>query len=119
MENMSKFLSKNKVVKHGYWKKSSYVSQSNTGYWSKYGGARYVEQQSLPEWVCQSCGTKQFDVLPFYCVEYPVGEVIRICVLCRHIVLRYELQTFLELVEKVRRTDLLTTLANLMTLPLV
>lgn len=114
----SKFLSKNKVVKHGYWKGSHYISQSNTGYWSKWGGARYVEQQNLPEWNCQACGDKQFNCLPFYLIEYPEGEMLRICAMCRHVVIRYQLKSFLELVDKVRRTDLLSMIANLLTLPL-
>lgn len=119
MEDIKKkFLSKNKIVKHGYWVKSHYMSQSNTGFWSKYGGARYVEQQDLPEWTCQACNEKQFKVLPFYLIEYPEGEKLRICGMCRHVVLRFQLQSFLELVAKVRRTDLLTSIANLLTLPL-
>lgn len=102
----------------GYWKGGHYISLSAKGHWSKWGGGRLGDQQEqLPEWMCQSCSVKQFNILPFFFLEYPSGELVRICALCRHIFIRYELQTFLDLVEKVRRTDLLTSIANLMTLP--
>lgn len=118
MGTVNKHLSKGKVVKHGYWIKSRYVSQSNTGFWSKWGGGRYVEVINLPEWACQACQEPQVDVLPSFLFEYPSGEFIRICVMCRHVVVRYQLNSFQELLRKVRRTDLFSEIANLLTLPL-
>lgn len=115
---MNKHLSKGKIVKHGYWVKSHYVSRSNTGYWSKYGGGKLVEHAQLPEWKCQSCGEMQFNVLPSYLYEYPQGEYIKICTMCRYMVIRYSLETFTDLLSVVRGTGVFDTIANLLTLPL-
>lgn len=118
MENVkSKHLSKGKIVKHGYWAKGRYVSQSNTGHWSKYGGGRLVEIVDLPIWNCQSCQEPQVDCLPSYLFQYPEGEYIKICVMCRYIVIRFQPKSFDELISLVRRTPLFSVIANLLTLP--
>lgn len=114
----SKHLSKGKTGQRGYWVKSHYISTSNTGHWSKYGGGRLQEIVNLPTWVCQACQEMQTDCLPSYLFQYPEGEYIKICVMCRHVVIRYELKTFDQLITKVRRTPLFNLLANLLTLPL-
>lgn len=115
---VSKHLSKGKVGQKGYWVKSHYVSMSNTGHWTKYGGGRKQEIVDLPTWVCQSCHMLQTNCLPYYLFQYPLGEYIRICVMCRHIVIRYSLNDFQQLISLVRRTQLFDTIANLITLPL-
>ncbi len=108
-----------KVKERGYWDKSHYVSKSNTGFWTKWGGGRYVEVIDLPEWSCQACNDPQVDVLPSYLFQYPEGEYIKICAMCRYVVIRYELKSFKELLSKVRHTDLFSMIANLLTLPVI
>lgn len=120
MENMmeSKYLSKGKVKGKGYWKKSIYVSTSNTGYWSKYGGGRYREDVSLPFWTCQACNEMQINILPSYLIEYPQGEFLKVCTMCRYITIRYNIKAFDQLVDKVRHTNLFSLIANLLTVPI-
>lgn len=108
-----------KIGGRGYYVKSHYVSKSNTGYWSKYGGGRYVEETHLPIWFCQSCNLPQVNVLPSYLFEYPTGEYIKICTLCRHITIRYHLQTIDELLEKTRDSELTRNIANLITMSIL
>lgn len=107
-----------KIKGKGHWEKGHYIAKSNTGYWSKWGGGRYVEDISLPEWKCQSCGETQVNVLPSYTFEYPTGEFIKVCVMCRYMVVRYQIANLFDLVDKVRGTGIFDTIANLMTLPL-
>lgn len=115
----SKHLSKGKVIKHGYWVKSKYVSRSNTGYWTKWGGGRYVEIVDLPEWTCQACNQSQLSVLPSFTMEYPIGEKIRICGMCKYVLLRFKINSFIDLTKEVRHTNLFSNLANLLTLPII
>lgn len=113
-----KYLSDSKIVERGHWEKSRYISKSNTGFWSKYGGGRYVELTEPDVWICQACNEEQPKVFPQYAFEYPEGERVKICVMCRHILLRYELQSFLDLIRRVRHTGIFNSLANLLTIPL-
>jgi YgiT-type zinc finger domain-containing protein len=118
MEDLkNKHLSKGKTGKRGYWAKGHYISQSNTGHWSKYGGGRLVEIIDLPTWNCQSCHELQINCFPSYLFQYPEGEYIKICVMCRYIVTRFTPTTFDELITLVRRTPLFSLIANLLTLP--
>ena len=113
-----KYLSDSKIVERGHWEKSHYVSKSNTGFWSKYGGGRYVELTEPDVWICQACNEEQPKVFPQYSFEYPQGEKVKICVMCRHILIRHELQSFLDLIRQVRHTGIFNSLANLLTIPL-
>jgi hypothetical protein len=79
-----------KVVVKGYWEKSSYISVSHTGRWSKYGGAIKevaVNQFGIAgvaddKWFCQSCNTQQPIELTPYLFEHPKNERIRVCSPC-------------------------------------
>lgn len=104
----------------GHWESGHYISVSTKGHWSKWGGGRYGNQveELNGEWTCQACREKQFDFLPYFLVEYPIGEYVKVCGMCHYVVLRYRLQSFLQLIERVRKTNLLSIIANLLTLPL-
>ena len=115
----SKHLSQGKLENsRGHWEKGHYISKSNTGYWSKYGGGRYVELNLPDVWTCQACNEPQPKIFPQFSLEYPEGELIKICVMCRHMLIRNEINNFIELVNQVRHTGIFNSLANLLTLPL-
>lgn len=107
-----------KIKKKGYWEKSRYISQSNTGYWSKWGGARFAgDYAKYDEWSCQACSKTQYNILPSYSVSIGENEFVRVCALCRFVFIRNALDSFEELIDIVRKPDVLTLIANLITVP--
>lgn len=108
-----------KAKKRGYWNKSRYISLSNTGYWTKYGGGRYTsDREELKTWHCQSCGEKQLDLFPSYVIGIGSVESVRVCVFCRYISIIKNVNSYEDLLVFVRKPDMLALIANLATLPI-
>lgn len=108
-----------KIKKRGFWKKSKYIPLSNTGYWSKYGGGRFVSDfENNKTWHCQACGEEQLDIFPSYLLTRGTIENVRICTFCRYITVLKNVNVYDDLLILVRKPDMLALIANLATLPI-
>lgn len=87
-------------------------------YWSKWGGARAGEvKEQLDVWSCQSCGREQVKILPQYLMKDEENtEVFRICTLCKHTSLIGKYVSIIDLIQNVRKRDLVITVENLVTI---
>lgn len=74
--------------------------------WTKWGGRTggiFIDQ-SVEDWTCQSCGSRQTNHLPSY--MYPFDEerreYMRVCSLCKHMAIIRKIAIFTSLMHEVR-----------------